>query len=130
VYGVASSSHPAHTSLVKLDSSTETESRWSGAPHEFLGQPVFVSKSSAAASTHVDALDEDSGYILTVVFDGSDLSSNLAIFDAKDIARGPISRVKLPYALAFGQRGRFIPNLVFDFDEVQRRWKVSADFDE
>jgi hypothetical protein len=85
---------------------------------------VFACKSRAA---HVDAADEDSGYILSIVFDGSNLSSNLAIFDAKDIARGPISRVKLPYALAFGQRGQFIPNLVFDFDEVQRRWKVSAD---
>ena len=42
------------------------------------------------------ATDEDDGYLVTFVTDAADRSSELQIFDAQQVAAGPVGRVKLP----------------------------------
>ena len=45
---------------------------------------------------------EDDGYVVTLVTDSSDWSSYCLIFDATDVAAGPMARVTLPQRVPFG----------------------------
>ena len=53
------------------------------------------------------------------------MTSQFVVFDAADIAAGPVCRVDLPRALSFGLHGTFVPDLIFQADELLRRWKVA-----
>lgn len=48
------------------------------------------------------AKDEDDGYLVTFVTDEVDRSSELQIFDAGQVAAGPVGRVKLPVTVPPG----------------------------
>lgn len=101
------------------------ESFWFGQPYEYLSEPVFARR-SASVSRDSGSLEgaEDDGYIVTILFNGKDMTSQFVVFDAADIAAGPVSRVDLPRTLSFGLHGTFVPDLVFDADDLLRRWKV------
>lgn len=51
---------------------------------------------------------EGEGWILSVVYRGAENRSDLAIFDAGDIARGPVGLVKLPRRVPFGFHGNWV----------------------
>lgn len=69
---------------------------------------------------------EDDGYLLSILFNGRDETAEFVVFDGLDVAKGPVSRVPLPYSLSFGLHGTFEPGLVYKKDDVIRRWKVSS----
>ena len=48
------------------------------------------------------AVDEDDGYLVTYVTDARDRSSQLQIFDARQVTAGPVARVKLPVTVPPG----------------------------
>ena len=60
----------------------------------------FPSETTFAKSTRGG--DEDSGYAVTLATDIADYRSEAWIFDAKDITRGPITRIALPGRVAAG----------------------------
>jgi carotenoid cleavage dioxygenase-like enzyme len=70
------------------------------APGDVTGEPVFVPRDANAA--------EGDGFVLAVVYRGNDNRSDLAVFDAQDVAKGPIATaivaapraVRLPRQLA------------------------------
>lgn len=66
------------------------------------GEPVFVPR-------HADAAEGD-GFILTVVHRASGNRSDLAVFEAQDIAAGPIALVKVPRRVPFGFHGNWMPS--------------------
>jgi carotenoid cleavage dioxygenase len=45
---------------------------------------------------------EDDGYLVTFVTDMNDDSSACLVFDAQDVAAGPIARARLPERIASG----------------------------
>ncbi len=53
-----------------------------------------------AGATRDDA--EDDGYVITLVTDTRDWTSQSLVFDARDITRGPVARVFLPQRVPFG----------------------------
>ena len=56
------------------------------------------------------ATDEDDGYLVTFTTDvGRDLSECL-VFDATDIAQGPIARVRLPERISSGTHSCWTPS--------------------
>jgi carotenoid cleavage dioxygenase-like enzyme len=65
------------------------------------GEPVFVPRTPDAA--------EGDGFILTVVHRAADNRSDLAVFEAQDIAAGPIALVKVPRRVPFGFHGNWMP---------------------
>jgi len=67
---------------------------------------------------------EDDGYILTLLFNGREESSELLVFNAKDIAGGPTHRIPIPVNIPFGFHGSYANGLVFDAEDVVRKWKV------
>ena len=63
------------------------------------GEPVFVPRSKAAP--------EGDGYLLSVVYRGSEKRSDLAIFDAQSLSAGPIACAELPHRVPFGFHGNW-----------------------
>jgi len=110
--------------LLKVDTeSVGDDVVWYGKPHEYLGEPIFVQKKDRGGMSG-NALAEDEGYLLSYLFNGQSKSTEFVVFDAQDIKKGPVVRVKLPTALPFGLHGSFVQGLTFDADELLRRWKA------
>jgi carotenoid cleavage dioxygenase-like enzyme len=97
------------------------------AKHEFLSEPIFLARhapqSQAAA---VSEAAEDDGYLATYLSNGRDMKSELLLFDARDISRGPLQRIPLPVYLSGGLHGSFVDGLVFNDDDISRKFKVDS----
>ena len=88
--------------------------------------------SGATSSSGVDqssdelSFQEDDGYLITYAWDGKEQKSSLLIFDAKNIAQGPVSRSAIPTNVPFGLHGCFASDLVFDEKETKNKFTVSV----
>lgn len=101
--------------LAKVDvTGAEATEMWLPPEEEFLGEVVFSPREGATA--------EDDGYLLGFSAKG-DRSSDLLIFDAKTIQKGPICRLPVPAFLPHGLHGCFVPSLVPSFDDIEEAWK-------
>ena len=71
--------------------------------------------------------EEDSGYILSVLLNGSKKESELIVLEASDIAKGPISRIPLGIAIPHGLHGVFASSDECNWseEEIERRAKLS-----
>jgi len=62
------------------------------------GEPVFVPRGDA----------EGDGWLLAVVYRGGENRSDIAVFDAMDVARGPVGTACLPRRVPFGFHGNWV----------------------
>ena len=85
------------TALVKYNNDTGASTQWSYGAGVFGSEAVFASKPGADRNSV-----EDDGYVITLVTDSSDWSSQCLVFAATDIAQGPVARVHLPQRVPFG----------------------------
>jgi carotenoid cleavage dioxygenase-like enzyme len=65
---------------------------------DMTGEPVFVPRGVA----------EGDGWLLSVVWRGNRDRSDIAVFDAQDVARGPIGVASLPRRVPFGFHGNWV----------------------
>ena len=122
VYGACGSDPTESTpvqGLIKIDTKAGTETKWIGEKHEYLGESIFVARPGREQGGA-----EDDGYLLSLLFNGKEKKSEFVIFDAKDIAKGPISRQELPVKVPFGLHGNWVPELTFESDDILRRHKA------
>jgi len=117
-----SSSTPVQ-GVVKIDTETGTEVKWMPQRHEFLGENIFVPRDRSNSKTA--PIIEDDGYVFSFLFNGKERTTEFVIFDAQNVAAGPISRLMLPTMVPFGLHGSFAPGLVFEPDDIVRRHKAS-----
>ena len=68
--------------------------------------------------------DEDDVYLISVLVNTLTQSSELVVFDGRNVASGPVSRLPLPVMIPFGLHGCFVPGLTFDAEDLARRFKV------
>lgn len=121
--------------LIKVDLQSKQETRWYTEPYEYMGEPVFATKAvsgsdaAAAASTKEEKEEgkEDDGYLLTYLWNGRDQRTELLVFDARDISQGPLRRLPVPVKIGHGLHGSYVPDLVFDSHEMQRKFSASGD---
>ena len=66
---------------------------------DVAGEPVFVPSSGDAAEGH--------GYLLSLVYRGRENRSDLAFFDAADLAAGPVACAELPHRVPYGFHGNW-----------------------
>lgn len=92
---------------------------WFPKPCEFCGEPMFAPKKGMDG--------EDRGYILSVLYCGVKDESELIIFDASDIAKGPIARIPLGIAIPHGLFGCFTADetATWDAEALERRAKLA-----
>ena len=65
-----------------------------------ISEPVFVPRAADAA--------EGDGWLLATVYRGAEDRSDLAVFEAQDVERGPIALAQLPRRVPFGFHGNWV----------------------
>ena len=90
------------TGLVKYNNDTGESTQWSYGRGVFGSEAVFAPKPGASRDSA-----EDDGYVITLVTNGNDWSSQCLVFDATDIVQGPVASVELPQRVPFGFHGNW-----------------------
>jgi carotenoid cleavage dioxygenase-like enzyme len=105
-YGYAVHTRPGpggfalETALVKYDLASGAVQEHRFGPGCVPGEAVFVPAGDDAG--------EDSGYVLTYVYDAGRDASDLVILDASDFAARPVGTVALPHRVPFGFHGSWV----------------------
>ena len=86
-------------SLGLVDHETGAEQKWWCGPVSSLQEPCFVPRSKGAT--------EGDGWIVQVCNRLEDQRSDLLLFDALDIEKGPIATIRIPIRLRFGLHGNW-----------------------
>lgn len=97
--------------LVKHDLLTGSEQRYS------FGDGVYGSETAMAP--RVGATAEDDGYLVTLTTDMAEDASHCLIFDAADVAAGPVCKLELPERVSSGTHATWAPG-----DQL-RRWHTA-----
>lgn len=87
--------------LCLIDHQTGKEQHWWCGPVSSLQEPCFIPRSADAP--------EGDGWIVQVCNRLEEHRSDLLLFDALDIAKGPIATIQVPIRLRFGLHGNFAP---------------------
>ncbi len=82
-----------------VDFATGKQSAWWAGPQSICQEPCFVPRSPNAP--------EGDGYLIALVDNLASNYSDLVVFDALDIEKGPIGRAKLPIRLRSGLHGNW-----------------------
>jgi carotenoid cleavage dioxygenase-like enzyme len=90
--------------LVRYDTDTGVRQRFD------YGEGVFGAESPVAPKrgSTPDA-PEDAAYVVTFTTDTNDWSSACLVFDAGDISRGPIAKVRIPHRISAGFHTTWVP---------------------
>jgi all-trans-8'-apo-beta-carotenal 15,15'-oxygenase len=83
--------------ILKIDWLTGARQSYSFAPHCYVSEPIFVPKPTGK--------QEDEGWILTLVYDGKNHRSTLAILDAQNLAGDPVALLHLQHHIPYGLHG-------------------------
>ena len=99
---------PRFPGLVKYDLETGGYVACSAGPQYFYNEPGFAPRDNAVA--------EDDGYLVTLVWNPTDQQSEIQIFDAKGarMAEGPIARLVLPQRVPHGFHATFVSQKTMD----------------
>jgi carotenoid cleavage dioxygenase len=92
---------PAFNTIARYDFDTGGLDRYALDAKSTAQEPVFVPR-------HADAAEGD-GYLLTLVNRFETMLNELLLFDARDLAAGPIATIKLPVRLRNGIHGNWVP---------------------
>ena len=87
--------------LIKYDLQSGTSEALDYDPGTFGGETVFAPRPNTQ--------DEDDGYLLTFVTDGTEKCSELWITDAREVSTGPVARVQIPQRVPIGYHACWIP---------------------
>ena len=83
--------------LVKYNNDTGQNQQWDYGAGVFGSEAVFAPRAGADRRSA-----EDDGYVITLTTDSNDWTSSCLVFDATDIAQGPIARVQIPQRVPAG----------------------------
>ena len=85
---------------IKHDLETGERSVFDHGSGRAAGEPVFVARP--------DSVEEDDGWLVTLVHDLGAESAELAVIDAQDFDRGYVAQVQLPQRVPFGFHGNWV----------------------
>jgi carotenoid cleavage dioxygenase len=87
------------SSIAQVDLESGRQTRYALPAGDATGEPVFVPRTAGA--------DEGDGWLVSVVWRGEENRSDLLVFEAQDIAAGPVGVAKLPCRVPFGFHGNW-----------------------
>lgn len=108
--------------IIKIDTKENVEETWFGEVYEFIGEVVIANK---MCTVEHPIHGEDDVYLISLLLNTKNQTSELVVFDGLNISQGPISRILLPVSIPFGLHGNFYSELLFDHEDVIRKWKAS-----
>jgi carotenoid cleavage dioxygenase len=85
--------------IAHIDLASGRRSAFEFAPGDGAGEPIFVPRSADAP--------EGDGWVICTVFRAAENRSDLAVFEALDIDKGPIALAKAPRRVPFGFHGNW-----------------------
>ncbi len=88
-------------SLAHVDLASGARAVHTLSPGDAIGEPVFVPRAADAA--------EGDGWLLAVAHRGAENHAELLVFEAKDLAAGPIASAAAPVRVPFGFHGNWRP---------------------
>jgi len=86
--------------LAHIDHATGRRSTWMLPEGDAIGEPVFVPRSADAP--------EGDGWVTAVAYRGAEDVSELLVFEAQDMAAGPIGSALMPRRVPFGFHGNWV----------------------
>jgi carotenoid cleavage dioxygenase-like enzyme len=90
------------TGVVHLDLKTGRTAEWEAPEGDVLSEAVFVPRAPDAP--------EGEGWLLAVQYVARENRSDLMVFDAQDVARGPTARAMLSHRVPAGFHGSWLPH--------------------
>jgi all-trans-8'-apo-beta-carotenal 15,15'-oxygenase len=91
--------------IAKIDVRTGTTlQKWLPEEHQFLSEVAFCKKEGSVA--------EDDGYLVGYLMNGRDTKTEVVVFDAANVAQGPISQALLQDFIPHPLHGTFVPGFV------------------
>ena len=105
--------------ITKYDLVSNTQESWFPESYEFCGEPMYAQRQGDDS--------EDGGYILSVLFNGKEESSELVVLRADNVKQGPIARIPLGIAVPHGYHGCFAAtdDANWSHEEIERRAKLA-----
>jgi carotenoid cleavage dioxygenase len=91
----------AFDSIAHVDVKTGQRTTYVFPAGDSPGEPIFVPRSAEAP--------EGDGWVIAVVYRGSEARSDFVVFEAGDINAGPIGIAKMPRRVPFGFHGNWRP---------------------
>ena len=88
-------------SIAHIDHGTGKKTIYRFPDGDAPGEPVFVPRAANA--------EEGDGVLVTTVYRGAEDRSDFVVFDAGDVANGPIACAELPRRVPFGFHGNWAP---------------------
>ncbi|MGH6957926.1 MAG: carotenoid oxygenase family protein [Caulobacteraceae bacterium] len=88
-------------SIAHLDLATGRRTAHVFEPGDAPGEPVFVPRSAGAA--------EGDGWLVCIVYRGGEDASDFLVFEAQDVAAGPIASARVPRRVPYGFHGNWRP---------------------
>ena len=92
---------PRLDAITHYDLATGRSAQWSSDPADRFGEPVFVPRAADAA--------EGDGWVLAVLYRAREGRSDLAVFEATDVGRGPVALAHLSSRVPAGFHGNWRP---------------------
>ena len=86
--------NPRFTGLVRYDLELDRCTTYHEGMHRWFSEALFAPRDNPQA--------EDDGYLVGFVWDDVQQASFVAIFDAHDIAQGPVARIRVPQRVPHG----------------------------
>lgn len=86
-------------SLRHVDLETGAAREWKAPEGDAVSEPVFVARGG----------QEGDGWLLSVAYRAQENRSDLLVFDALNLAQGPVAMAKVPRRVPFGFHGNWIP---------------------
>ncbi len=99
---VGEDNDPTTGMTCKTDFVTGTTSLHDYGPGRTGAEPIFVPRA--------DGVDEDDGWLMTVVYDAGRDTSDLVLVDARDMSAPPVATVQLPQRVPMGFHGNWVPD--------------------
>jgi carotenoid cleavage dioxygenase len=93
------SGEPRLDGITHYDLKNGKSATWAADPADRCGEPIFVPRGEDAA--------EGDGWVLSVVYRGAEARSDLAVFEATDIAKGPVALAHLSSKVPAGFHGNW-----------------------
>ncbi|MEM1401949.1 MAG: carotenoid oxygenase family protein [Pseudomonadota bacterium] len=85
------------TGLVKYNNDTGQYQHFPYGEGVYGSEAVFAPRKGAGFDS-----EEDDGYVITLVTDSKNWESHCLVFDARDISKGPMARIKMPHRVPAG----------------------------
>jgi len=98
-FRTAQSTSGSFDGLAHVDHRTGQRVTFQLPPQDAAGEPIFVPRSADA--------EEGDGWILSVIYRGEPRTSELAVFEAGNLAAGPVARAQLSHRVPFGFHGNW-----------------------